>query len=104
TFSLPVTLPSLFSTLFPYTTLFRSYLHQHVSELSHRESACANGAISAWPRHIHRSRCIRSHARDSSLAAPPAESLCLRPGCEYRSEEHTSELQFTFRSRMPSSA
>src|SRR2546430_8620807 len=66
------------STLFPYTTLFRSFLHHLVDDAVARRgfhSACLHAWI-AWPylpriRHHH-------HRRDYG---------------DGRSEEHTSELQ-----------
>src|SRR3712207_7977538 len=61
------------STLFPYTTLFRSHRRAH---LPHR-------AVRGLPGAAARVR------RGADLAArPPA-----RPGRGVRSEEHTSELQ-----------
>src|SRR3989442_5078442 len=59
------------STLFPYTTLFRSRLHDLLRRLSWAERG--------WPG-IHRSQ------------VPDAPLASLREG-ERRSEEHTSELQ-----------
>src|SRR5689334_23446564 len=67
------------STLFPYTTLFRSAMHWQYS-----------------PNHAHdngRACCAPSHARVArrcrTNAAPAADP-------EQRSEEHTSELQSQF--------
>src|SRR5689334_24120050 len=69
------------STLFPYTTLFRSVIGECRLELSIRTVAPAIGEPSA--------------ARTS-----PATLLCANAGCapttEERSEEHTSELQSQF--------
>src|SRR5258708_23106646 len=61
------------STLFPYTTLFRS-----------RESRTSRSATGA------RSTCIPTHSRPCSRARSPSGSACSR---SRRSEEHTSELQ-----------
>src|SRR4051812_49905280 len=59
------------SPLFPYTTLFRSQIWEHVSQ----------------NRSSHRPR--RDEPRDA-----PTEPACLRyNGRRARSEEHTSELQ-----------
>src|SRR2546428_10254149 len=61
------------STLFPYTTLFRS--RSHALAKSHRDTA------------RRKTRCSsRKHSRGSQTGCDPRE--CLR-----RSEEHTSELQ-----------
>src|SRR5438552_6536126 len=57
------------STLFPYTTLFRS--HHHVG--AHRPTRLRPTTLRSWSRRHYRSRRLRS----------------ARP----RSEEHTSELQ-----------
>src|SRR5258708_25392177 len=66
------------STLFPYTTLFRSVLH-HEDEVGHgRRIDVAAGAGS----HDHRD--LRDHAGGDDIAA---EHIGIR------SEEHTSELQ-----------
>src|SRR5437899_7867821 len=63
------------STLFPYTTLFRSNLR-----------SLENGGVDSnlqAPFHLGSMRCANSH-----------EAVCMlqRPG-SFRSEEHTSELQ-----------
>src|SRR3989442_9165261 len=60
------------STLFPYTTLFRSLLGSHVAIVS--SHAMVTPAI------CHRTRHGRSGAKLSGR-------------CDHRSEEHTSELQ-----------
>src|SRR3989454_5532676 len=62
------------STLFPYTTLFRSAFRDHAS----REQRIAALRAGAW-------ECI----------APPheADEILLKIGAYVRSEEHTSELQ-----------
>src|SRR2546422_3911293 len=57
------------STLFPYTTLFRSYFSPHPDGDADREKSSAEGRLSKSQR-------LDSSLRDSS-----------------RSEEHTSELQ-----------
>src|SRR5207248_9363881 len=63
------------STLFPYTTLFRSH-HQHRFDRGASRLPVHGGVLrrEAW--------CPWSHA-----------SGCARSGCQRRSEEHTSELQ-----------
>src|SRR3712207_8261424 len=63
------------STLFPYTTLFRS------------RGADAVSGVEARPRGVERERDV---AEASGLAAPAAGA---RHRCAGRSEEHTSELQ-----------
>src|SRR5258705_7630979 len=66
------------STLFPYTTLFRS------SPIS-APPVCAESALPSHPEVITR-WCFMPHCRSSGC--PP---LTYRPS--FRSEEHTSELQ-----------
>src|SRR5437879_10847306 len=65
------------STLFPYTTLFRS-----------RPRGCRGGRRPACARPTPRRRPAES-TRRSAGACRDSEI----PGCHYRSEEHTSELQ-----------
>src|SRR2546422_7964976 len=67
------------STLFPYTTLFRSRLPR--SAYSCRDPLAATGAAT-WPACLCWSR-----------NAPFRESVCRYPWHRERSEEHTSELQ-----------
>src|SRR3712207_7852641 len=71
------------STLFPYTTLFRSLLH-HKPHPSDGGGAlpqlhCESTTPNSRPSHAHEAKTSRG-VRDSLLAA-------------LRSEEHTSELQ-----------
>src|SRR2546430_10287511 len=76
------------STLFPYTTLFRS--HRFI---------LLNGVLDA--RQVHapalRDEDAKFHCHDWSLEAMPVEVRCANDGggyrCTVRSEEHTSELQ-----------
>src|SRR2546425_5203176 len=63
------------STLFPYTTLFRSQLHERVALLLESEPGEAGPERSALLAHHY----ARSDNRAKAMAA--------------RSEEHTSELQ-----------
>src|SRR3712207_7196849 len=65
------------STLFPYTTLFRSVMGEVVEEL---------GPCSNWLSYVF-ADVNHKLIRRRSLAAPRRQSRCLR------SEEHTSELQ-----------
>src|SRR3712207_8209688 len=67
------------STLFPYTTLFRS----HVEEFALGRVVCLHGAVQVEviPRHV---------GEDGPREARPRDSL---QGYAVRSEEHTSELQ-----------
>src|SRR2546427_2131027 len=70
------------STLFPYTTLFRSWRHVPLADRRHRRDA------------ERRRRCggdrLRSRVARRGLGrGPGAPERALRP----RSEEHTSELQ-----------
>src|SRR3712207_8002718 len=65
------------STLFPYTTLFRS---------------CS--ARARWPRHATRARGSSSTCTTSGCSARSrSRSATARPASAARSEEHTSELQ-----------
>src|SRR3712207_8586615 len=75
------------STLFPYTTLFRSFVRNILSE-DYITSKRAMG--------ISKRKILYSHALKN--AAPPiitviAQSLAASFGGSIRSEEHTSELQ-----------
>src|SRR5207253_3622006 len=77
-----MTRPPPRSTLFPYTTLFRSRLSP-ASVLSARAQGLNN-------------RLRRRRRRSSQLRSPPrsqAEVMARRRVSPYRSEEHTSELQ-----------
>src|SRR3712207_7515131 len=68
------------STLFPYTTLFRSYpVWTHISG-----STCSTGSAD-----------LPSVVRDAWPASPDgtSPSRALSAACALRSEEHTSELQ-----------
>src|SRR3989442_2972184 len=64
------------STLFPYTTLFRSS--------SSTEKTTMATMVTAT---------IRADARDGQVHRLPCERDCLERQPEWRSEEHTSELQ-----------
>src|SRR2546430_13362091 len=67
------------STLFPYTTLFRS----------HPDLAQTQGEIDSL---LASERTLVALRRDD-LGAPPAEDIDLSEARFMRSEEHTSELQ-----------
>src|SRR5690349_22425902 len=67
------------STLFPYTTLFRSCRHCRRA----LDAACAAGASAT---------CSNARRTTSSTTSRRANTLSWRRGCG-RSEEHTSELQ-----------
>src|SRR2546422_4002993 len=69
------------STLFPYTTLFRSIEVRRLEGPAHRRRA-ATAVVTAEARNVVRD--------DDALARPVVAGA--RPG-ERRSEEHTSELQ-----------
>src|SRR3712207_6865676 len=66
------------STLFPYTTLFRSAGSQALQRAQTTETLAAGGRIADLGR---------------SLAAFAAEPALFSPDRFHRSEEHTSELQ-----------
>src|SRR2546425_6235758 len=57
------------STLFPYTTLFRSVIYEHLGD-AYLKNGLETEALAAWEK-----------------------ALQLDPAAEGRSEEHTSELQ-----------
>src|SRR2546426_6777784 len=84
------------STLFPYTTLFRSdltpVLLRQVSQHQVGLLAGLCDALDADPRLITRERAVTIPELGAFLAlqTPRAEELCRRLR---RSEEHTSELQ-----------
>src|SRR5258708_31666371 len=69
------------STLFPYTTLFRSARRKKRSKIRSRNSAATPGPLSASDT-LHTPASIT----ESSVTVPPG-------GDAFRSEEHTSELQ-----------
>src|SRR5438067_9996208 len=71
------------STLFPYTTLFRSQLR-----------APARGRAVHW--RAARERALGEGARDEPRAAADIGGARIRPRAVRRSEEHTSELQSRF--------
>src|SRR5437879_8083790 len=85
-----MTLRSLISTSFPYTTLFRS------------EPSRDGGATGCWERgtdlaaqHVGLSQCEQAHLALAGATAQSefaAKTLCA-PASRKRSEEHTSELQ-----------
>src|SRR5438309_8650063 len=76
------------STLFPYTTLFRSLQQQTRLRSSTRRSSWCRGADDGDQLQLLVSR----HA-ESFLRSFPAGLVCLY---RLRSEEHTSELQSQF--------
>src|SRR5258706_5808743 len=71
------------STLFPYTTLFRSHLslRRPIAGRGHDQLA----------RHRQDRRLHRHQRHDAGVAE--VEQRLQQPGDETRSEEHTSELQ-----------
>src|SRR5256885_10562656 len=77
------------STLFPYTTLFRSALRQDVGSLR-KESPPKTLAGNFFLRCFAGRFEIDRH-KGSAVQANNAHLLCQSRG--YRSEEHTSELQ-----------
>src|SRR3712207_8738764 len=70
------------STLFPYTTLFRSRLHPAVEQRQQRQRLHHVGAVVARQREVH---------LEVEVALELADLLQHVVG--HRSEEHTSELQ-----------
>src|SRR2546430_16496627 len=86
------------STLFPYTTLFRSVLERAARELAHRAvEVDDHAALQAHPRvDVLRVR-PRVALADQRAALgglhEPVERRAVRGDVAARSEEHTSELQ-----------
>src|SRR5690606_41215058 len=76
------------STLFPYTTLFRSQTHLP-DPVSRRRRSFRRESPSSSP-FPHRRRCGRLCYQ---LGCKPSRSWCRCPLLHSRSEEHTSELQ-----------
>src|SRR3712207_7310727 len=79
------------STLFPYTTLFRSY--RDLAEFNRAELMVAP-ALQTEGKHLQSAQGIGMGARGASTPAPPDANggNGAEPDGE-RSEEHTSELQ-----------
>src|SRR2546425_4507434 len=71
------------STLFPYTTLFRSRAAESEAHAPHRRRG---------QREERRAALLRQHARPRA-ARPRARDGLGRAAARLRSEEHTSELQ-----------
>src|SRR2546430_15658341 len=86
------------STLFPYTTLFRSSSHAQVSPSTMSAEASASpsdlggeaGGIEASPSPVPAAQVVKSYAVLVDLRRRHRARRCLDPP---RSEEHTSELQ-----------
>src|SRR5260370_6790116 len=64
------------STLFPYTTLFRSHQHLHLTAAQRHQAAVAQALAQS---------AVQCHGREAVLLQVVGQGL--------RSEEHTSELQ-----------
>src|SRR5258708_25542557 len=76
------------STLFPYTTLFRSLSAGHAGRDGHRRSTARRSrGANDWLR------CHHARARDGRAAPAPRWRAPRPPSRPSRSEEHTSELQ-----------
>src|SRR3712207_8595248 len=78
------------STLFPYTTLFRSALIALLDELDApvEDLEPANRELPSWRKTRSQRSCLRTITPSSSVA-----SACCSRQKGLRSEEHTSELQ-----------
>src|SRR3712207_7415513 len=91
------------STLFPYTTLFRSPSHDDHTGNHNRRNQAAKEVDARRTDHAH-----HFDRRDPALAFEDVEhqpaEIQGREHADHRSEEHTSELQSRQLSRMPSSA
>src|SRR2546426_7645242 len=75
------------STLFPYTTLFRSFLHGLPQPRQKEECDTACGARSLW---VLAAPALRTKPAKRQLLSGHLRANRVSP---YRSEEHTSELQ-----------
>src|SRR2546430_11534806 len=77
------------STLFPYTTLFRSEAGCAITIL------CTRTCVTAATEHVAAASCPKFHFEVSSSRAITAllTSRCPASMNRWRSEEHTSELQ-----------
>src|SRR5699024_12003102 len=84
-----ISLPPSTSTLFPYTTLFRSVLG--IS----RQSRSRSPASETYPSDMPPTpgTCPGAQPSPSPIGGPATEALLCAPS---RSEEHTSELQSRF--------
>src|SRR3712207_9023024 len=75
------------STLFPYTTLFRSHHDRHRLGLAVAQGAQHAEAVEA--RHVQ----VQREGIRAVLAAQLQRLVAVGGGADDRSEEHTSELQ-----------
>src|SRR3712207_8187641 len=75
------------STLFPYTTLFRSLV------LRARVARGERGQVREHLLLGHPGRQVQRAVEADALGDHPGEQLLHGPGADRRSEEHTSELQ-----------
>src|SRR5687767_15308898 len=75
------------STLFPYTTLFRSHSKPEPNRTNPFASECSAPAL--WRKASR----TRSPTAFPACAWPPSTAASRRKGFTFRSEEHTSELQ-----------
>src|SRR2546422_5285980 len=74
------------STLFPYTTLFRSYSAVPTSPAASPPNACE--------RAVRCGTAVKgTRDRGTPTTNPAAIASTIQPWCTMRSEEHTSELQ-----------
>src|SRR5205814_3616465 len=83
------------STIFPYTTLFRSRVRDRHAERHGTQQSTKEDGDGHWPP-----RCFRSCSCKASSSACSSDSITMtssfsemRPVMMRRSEEHTSELQ-----------
>src|SRR5260370_10065022 len=74
------------STLFPYTTLFRSQVGDH-------GSVWQAGCRLRWPSVVDGMVDLVTHQLDSALRGEVVQGFTAERGIQLRSEEHTSELQ-----------
>src|SRR5438034_8182477 len=77
------------STLFPYTTLFRSRPSRFVTEVTNGTASQTPRPQTSLPRFEHGVLCCLRPGRGCAGGAAPDHTRCTPP----RSEEHTSELQ-----------
>src|SRR3546814_9484284 len=79
-------------TLFPYTTLFRSRRGDLCKIIWHD-----GVGMSLYAKRLERGKYIWPLAVDGVIAISPSQMACMLEAIDWRSEEHTSELQSLMR-------
>src|SRR3712207_7113298 len=85
------------STLFPYTTLFRSRQSKEIVGVSMLEhgglAACLQPLQGVLPHRLQHAEARDPHCDPVSWPVLPPEQALVDEGAHARSQEHTSELQ-----------